>query len=343
MTLGFQMFLLAAEELSFSRAAERAFVTQQCLSDHIRRLEETYHVTLFQRRPKLKLTPEGEAMKRYLSQMQLLEDGMVRELSDINAGVRGTITFGIGSTRGAILLPKLLPMFQSQFPNVDVKVILNDTHRLEDLLLNGQIDIFLGVSPCQNPLFVSEVIGEEQLYLVIPESLLSDDPVQREEDIQRFRKGVELTEFSHVPFVMGHDSSRTTLGVLQYFAKHNQSMNKPVCVSDFNIHLALCRTGQYATTTPFLHLYQMLPQTSQEHEALTPAAEVPGKLHVFPIMHIDQQYRIELITHRDFPTLTLLSAFARMVKQCYGECADQINKYLGLQCQNSSPTTCCDA
>lgn len=35
MLIGYEMFLLAAEELNFSRAAERAFVTPQCLSDHI--------------------------------------------------------------------------------------------------------------------------------------------------------------------------------------------------------------------------------------------------------------------------------------------------------------------
>ena len=79
MTNGFKMFLLAAEELNFSRAAERAFVTQQCLSDHIKRLEEMYHVTLFQRKPRLQLTPEGHAMLRYLSRMQALEDSMINE------------------------------------------------------------------------------------------------------------------------------------------------------------------------------------------------------------------------------------------------------------------------
>ena len=43
MLIGYEMFLLAAEELNFSRAAERAFVTPQCLSDHIKRLEAHHH------------------------------------------------------------------------------------------------------------------------------------------------------------------------------------------------------------------------------------------------------------------------------------------------------------
>lgn len=114
MNNGFKMFLLAAEELNFSRAAHRAFVTQQCLSDHIKRLEETYHVTLFQRKPKIALTPEGLAMLKYLSRIQALEDSMINELSDISSGVRGTINFGVSSTRGFIIVPKLIPAFQKK-------------------------------------------------------------------------------------------------------------------------------------------------------------------------------------------------------------------------------------
>ena len=92
MLIGYEMFLLAAEELNFSRAAERAFVTPQCLSDHIKRLEAHHHVTLFRRRPHLELTAEGAAMLRYLSRIKALEYRMKNELADISQGTRGTIS-----------------------------------------------------------------------------------------------------------------------------------------------------------------------------------------------------------------------------------------------------------
>ena len=46
-----EIFLYVAEELSISKAAKRAFVSQQCVSDHINRLEKNYGVKLFTRKP----------------------------------------------------------------------------------------------------------------------------------------------------------------------------------------------------------------------------------------------------------------------------------------------------
>ncbi|HBN80503.1 MAG TPA: LysR family transcriptional regulator, partial [Ruminococcaceae bacterium] len=48
MKQSFKIFLLTAEEMSISRAAKRAYVTQQCVSDHIKRLEDEYGVALFE-------------------------------------------------------------------------------------------------------------------------------------------------------------------------------------------------------------------------------------------------------------------------------------------------------
>ena len=76
MKTGFEIFLLTAEELSISRAAQRAFVTQQCVSDHIKRLESEYGVTLFERKPRMKLTPAGESMLESLRNIRILEKSM---------------------------------------------------------------------------------------------------------------------------------------------------------------------------------------------------------------------------------------------------------------------------
>ena len=58
-----EYFLAAAEELNFTRAAERLFITQQALSSHISKLEEYYGVRLFDRGIPMTLTDAGRALQ----------------------------------------------------------------------------------------------------------------------------------------------------------------------------------------------------------------------------------------------------------------------------------------
>ena len=52
-----EYFLITVEEMNFTRAAGRLYISQQALSSHISRLEEEYGIRLFERRPALSLTP----------------------------------------------------------------------------------------------------------------------------------------------------------------------------------------------------------------------------------------------------------------------------------------------
>ena len=57
-----QMFVCVAEELSFSRAAEKLFVSQPAISKQIQQMERELGVTLLKRdRHQVRLTPAGAA------------------------------------------------------------------------------------------------------------------------------------------------------------------------------------------------------------------------------------------------------------------------------------------
>ena len=82
-------FLVAAEEMNFTSAAKRLYVTQQTLSSHIQRLEQEYQVTLFNRKPRLSLTPEGERMVKYATRIVRLERVMSGEFADLDQAAKG--------------------------------------------------------------------------------------------------------------------------------------------------------------------------------------------------------------------------------------------------------------
>ena len=72
--LNLEYFLVAAEELNFTKAAKKLFISQQSLSNHISNMEKEFDVILFNRTTPLTLTYAGQALKAKARQMLELRD-----------------------------------------------------------------------------------------------------------------------------------------------------------------------------------------------------------------------------------------------------------------------------
>ena len=81
--LNLEYFLAAAEELNFTKAAKRLFISQQSLSNHISNMEKEFDVILFNRTNPLTLTYAGQALKKRAQQLLALKSETYRELADI--------------------------------------------------------------------------------------------------------------------------------------------------------------------------------------------------------------------------------------------------------------------
>ena len=102
-----KMFLLAVEEMNFTRAAKRAHVTQQCLSEHIKHLETELGTRLFERTPRLTITESGIALRKTLLRISNLEKNLTLKIQEIEEGQIGEIHLGLNATRAHILLPNI--------------------------------------------------------------------------------------------------------------------------------------------------------------------------------------------------------------------------------------------
>ena len=81
--LNLEYFLAAAEELNFTRAAKRLYISQQSLSNHISNMEKEFDVVLFNRTSPLTLTYAGQALKVRARELLDLKDETYREIADI--------------------------------------------------------------------------------------------------------------------------------------------------------------------------------------------------------------------------------------------------------------------
>ena len=238
MKQSFKIFMTVAEELSIVKAAKRSFVTQQCVSDHIKRLEEEYGVLLFNRKPHLSLTEAGEVMFQYLRSTKILESNMERTLQEMSAGRKGSFTVGLSTSRAQIILPLVLPKYYELFPEVEVSFYVNDTVILEKCLMDGSIDLFLGVNASHNPAFHTMPIISDKIQLIISEHLFQQHFGSKM--LSEFYSGVDLTAFSGVPFSLYYETGAMNVIIRQHLSDCGISLEKtPYHISDCDTHILL--------------------------------------------------------------------------------------------------------
>lgn len=109
--LHLKYFLMVAEELNITRAAERLYISQQSLSNHISNMERELDVKLFTRSPKLSLTYAGGLLVETATQILDLYSQYQTKVGDINRHYLGMLRVGISHTCGLALMPDILPNF----------------------------------------------------------------------------------------------------------------------------------------------------------------------------------------------------------------------------------------
>ena len=77
----------------------------------------------------------------------------------------------MSTSRAQVILPLVLKDYYEHFPEVEVSFYVNDTIVLEQRLLDGSIDLFLGVNTSQNPAFSVLPLVNDEMYLGISEGL----------------------------------------------------------------------------------------------------------------------------------------------------------------------------
>lgn len=78
-----------AKDLHMTRTANRLFISQQTLSNHIQRLEDYYGTKLFYRKPSLSLTTAGEFVLSFARVVNKEQVNLKDILSDIAHQERG--------------------------------------------------------------------------------------------------------------------------------------------------------------------------------------------------------------------------------------------------------------
>lgn len=164
-------FLAVAEELNFSRAAERLHIAQPPLSQQIRDLEAELGVTLFERtKRQVKLTNAGQVFLEEVQQALQQVDRAVDSARQAGRGELGRLMIGFNSSATYSVLPDLLYHFRQSHPNVELVLHELTTSQQIEKLYNSQIDVGLLYLPLENDELSTLSVLKEPLVLAMPET-----------------------------------------------------------------------------------------------------------------------------------------------------------------------------
>ena len=156
--------VILSEELQFSRASERCFVTQPTLSMQVKKAEEQLGHAVFDRGSSpLSLTPYGVEVIPLLREI-LSENENLRLLNDRMAGrIKEEIRVGIIPTVSVYLLTRLFTLFSRVLPNVRFLYIEHPTETLLQELEKGTIDFGILAGPFQQAKFRTVPLYTEEI------------------------------------------------------------------------------------------------------------------------------------------------------------------------------------
>lgn len=272
----FKYFLVAAEEKNISRAAERLYISQQALSNHIRRMEAQYNIILFERKPALRLTLAGERMVFYAKQLLATEASMLSNFADISGNCKGKLTIGISRLRSRVFFPDIWKSYNPKYPNISIVLRDGVTNIFEELLETGELDFYIGVDVPENPAICNIPLAYEGKYCIFHENLIREYyPDRWQHFLDDSKRGISLNKIKDLPFIMLAPGNRLRSSMDYYFSSNG--ILPHILLETNNQHLA-CQIamdgGGLAVVSPII-FYNF---------ARTPGFQDTSKVYIRPII-----------------------------------------------------------
>ena len=236
-------FLTVCEMGTINAAARKLYISQQSLSQHMKRLEEELGVQLFRRENPLVLTPAGECVKK-ASQMilQTIEE-MKQEIAACQEEVGGQLSIGMLDYGTPDFMPALMEAFLVQYPNVQFRTVeLDQEDGMPDdipLLISAR-DLGSG--------YKCEVLFTDQLAVCVSDSLLQQQYGAAWKSHKEALQNGDIHALEGCPFVQHWHTPLQDLTKECFRQNHFRPEYLPVTGS-IQLATRLCISGKVACTT----------------------------------------------------------------------------------------------
>jgi DNA-binding transcriptional LysR family regulator len=228
-------FVAVAEELHFSRAAERLNMTQPPLSRQIRLLEHHVGAELLERNSRsVRLTAAGKAFLPEAARILRMAEEAAFTARRAAKGEQGHLAIGFTSASGYSLLPEVVRRLRERAPCVSLNLKeLVSTHQVEALNA-GELDLGLMRPHTANSELESLPLATEALMLAIHESDADQWPLEPTLQSLHGRPFVMYSPYEARPFYQMLSERFARAGVVPDVVEH---------IGQIHTMLALVRAG----------------------------------------------------------------------------------------------------
>lgn len=161
-----EYFLMVREAGSFTRAAERLYISQPAVTNAIRSLEEELGIQLFDRSQKLvTLTAEGRIFANHVEKIMHGITTTVEEIHALKNLTSGMLTIGITPFGAMRAVVHQLKAYHLAFPDIRISLHEENMSHLQQALLEDKLDLVILPAPDENHVLSSLSFTPEELVI----------------------------------------------------------------------------------------------------------------------------------------------------------------------------------
>jgi LysR family transcriptional regulator, low CO2-responsive transcriptional regulator len=143
-----RVFQAVARSLSFTAAAHDLAIAQPAVSHQIRALEDELGVRLFARGSRsVSLTEVGEILLETVADVITRLDDGARAMSEVGAGLRGSVEISADTTSGIYVVPAALGAFHRSRPTIDITLRVDNRTGVLRRLIERACDLVVMADP----------------------------------------------------------------------------------------------------------------------------------------------------------------------------------------------------
>ncbi len=212
-----RVFLVVANERSFSRAAEKLGRTQPAVSLAIQRLENELEEKLIDRSAKeLLLTDAGRIVLDYARRFENLQGDLDNALAELRDNSAGRLIIGANESTSLYLL-QYIQSYRRLYPRIKVQVRRSLSSKVPAQLLDGDLELgVISYDPRDDRLVTNVIYTDHLAFVVSPEHRLAD------------RKEVPISELGSETFIAHNVVSPYREIVLREFRQSKVALNMDV-------------------------------------------------------------------------------------------------------------------